>query len=637
MEVFKNMSAITGIFYRNGRSVDPKLIKSMNHRLSHRGPDGSKVWCEGSIAFGHQMLNTTPESLNEPLPFEENGMIITADARIDNRKELSKKLGIENKESVPDSYFILKSYQKWGEKCPEELLGDFAFAIWNKNNKTLFCARDHMGVKPFYYFISDNAFFFATEMKALFSIPEVPYRLNELTLASYLTQSNTDNNSTFYRDILFLNDAHSFTIDQNNYKMRKYWKLDPESKIMMSSEEDYIQAFIEIFTESIKCRLRSAFPIGFELSGGLDSSSVVCIAKNILNKNHNSTCINTYSMIFDEFPQVDESYYIKKVVNKGRIKSHYILSDKISPLKDIENILRCLEEPFNTCNMSILRNMYKNMQDNNIRVLLGGDGGDEIISHGINYLRDLAVNMHWKKLIIELKALSKHTNISISNLFLTRVIIRLIPIYIKNCLKKNILTINKESNGNNNLTLNKDFTIKLGGEDQFRETDSDSIISKFNTARKIHYFMINTHDSALEMQDRNLSSFYIEPRYPYLDKRLVEFCYAIPNDMKFKFGWSRYILRVSMENILPKEIQWRPDKKYFDPVLYKNLLLFEKKILNKIFCHNNPTIENYVNLDMLKVIYKKYKSGYKNKNLDNLWLVTLAHLWLQNNKHLKKL
>lgn len=106
------MSAITGIFYRDGRKVQPYQIKKMNDRLSHRGPDGSKVWCEGSVGLGHQMLFTTPESLHEELPFEEDRLVITADARIDNRKELSDKLGIEDKEEVSDSYFILKTYQK---------------------------------------------------------------------------------------------------------------------------------------------------------------------------------------------------------------------------------------------------------------------------------------------------------------------------------------------------------------------------------------------------------------------------------------------------------------------------------------------------------------------------------------------
>ena len=127
------MSAITGIFCRDGRKVKPELIKKVNDSLSHRGPDGSAIWLNGSVGLGHQMMWTTQESLNEKLPFEEGGLVITADARIDNRKELSEKLHVKNNEDVSDSYFILKAYEMWGENCPEHLLGDFAFAIWDKN------------------------------------------------------------------------------------------------------------------------------------------------------------------------------------------------------------------------------------------------------------------------------------------------------------------------------------------------------------------------------------------------------------------------------------------------------------------------------------------------------------------------
>jgi asparagine synthase (glutamine-hydrolysing) len=148
------MSAITGIFNRNGLEVKPELMKKMNNRLSHRGLDGSGIYCNGPVAMGHQMLKTTPESLHEKLPFhdEKTGLTITADARIDNRQELSEKLGISDRVDVPDSYFILKSYQTWGDKCPEELIGEFAFVIWDEINESLFCARDHIGVKPFYYY-----------------------------------------------------------------------------------------------------------------------------------------------------------------------------------------------------------------------------------------------------------------------------------------------------------------------------------------------------------------------------------------------------------------------------------------------------------------------------------------------------
>ena len=221
------MTAITGIFHRDERSVDYVQINKMNNTLSHRGPDGSKVYCQGSIALGHQMLYTTPESLHEILPFEEDGLVITADARIDNREELSEKLNIQNKEEVSDSYFILKAYQKWSENCIEKLLGDFVFAIWDKNNAKLFCARDHMGVKPFYYYSSDDVFLFASEIKALINNPKVSYKINELHLSNYLALIDNNRSSTFYENISSLPAAHSLTITLDDNNLKQYWKLDP--------------------------------------------------------------------------------------------------------------------------------------------------------------------------------------------------------------------------------------------------------------------------------------------------------------------------------------------------------------------------------------------------------------------------
>ena len=218
------MSAITGMFLINGRAVDSNLFKKMNDSLRHRGPDGSGIWVNGPVALGHQMLHTTSESLHEKLPFkdETSGLVITADARIDNRDELAPLLKLENSEKVSDSLFILRSYQKWGDKCPEKLLGDFAFAIWDTVKEQLFCARDHMGIKPFYYYLSDDAFYFATEIKSLFNLLDVHPRLNELRVAYHLIIKFVDE-LTFYENIISLTAAHSLKIDHKGNDILRYW------------------------------------------------------------------------------------------------------------------------------------------------------------------------------------------------------------------------------------------------------------------------------------------------------------------------------------------------------------------------------------------------------------------------------
>lgn len=627
------MSAITGIFYRDGREVDYELIKKMNEKLSHRGPDGSAIWCEGPVGLGHQMLWTTPESLHEKLPFHDKkkALIITADARIDNRTELSEKLSIKNKEDVSDSYFILKAYEKWGEKCPEHLLGDFAFAIWDKNEEKLFCARDHMGIKPFYYYLDDEIFVFGTEIKSLFCISKVPHKMNELKLAFYLMLVLTDKSLTFYEKIFSLAAACSLTVSENNENIIQYWQINKDSKIIMNSEEEYLNTFLNIFSEAINCRLRSAFPIGFELSGGLDSSSVVSTAKLILKNNGLNKNINTYSMTFDSVPQTDESYYIKKVVESGDINSNFVPSDKISPLANIESILWYQDQPFYTINMAILCNLYKKIHADGIRVVLGGYGGDEIVSYGTNYFRDLAMTLEWKKLVNEIHKYSENSKNSFFVIFFQLVVIPLIPNFVKKFFRIINFNIKKK---NDNFILNKNFTEKMGGKNHLNNIRFNTLTRKIKSARNLHYFIISkfSHQYTLEMQDRIVAPNFIELRHPFFDKRMVEFCYAIPDNMKFRSGWNRYIQRASMEKVLPKEIQWRSSKKYFDPVIERNFLK-EKKIINEIFLTENSLLTRYMNFRVINSIYKEYNSKGKLKNLNNsLWLVTILYLWLKNEK-----
>jgi asparagine synthase (glutamine-hydrolysing) len=615
------MSAITGIFYRDGRTVPEEQINKMNNRLSHRGPDGSAFWCEGSVALGHQMLYTTPESLHEILPFEEDSLVITADARIDNRKELSEKLGIEDKEEISDSYFILKAYQKWGEDCPKELLGDFAFAIWDKNKERLFCARDHMGVKPFYYYLDDEKFVFGTEIKAIFSVSEINCELNEEKIAFYLMKVSGDSEFTFYANIKCLNSASLFELDKDRIiDNKKYWNLNYQSQIIMDSEEEYIVKFREIFTEAIKCRLRSYSSIGFELSGGLDSSSIICMANRIFSKNDDVNA-KTFSFISD-IPEFDDQYYIQKIVENNEFKHNSINADEISPLEDVNTILWHHDQPFFSPHKAVISKMYKKIQDKNIHVLLTGQGGDDVISFGTYYLSELASTFQWKKLIKNLNG--NPCRLNLFKIIYYQIIIPLIPAFFRNFLRP---YLNNDVN-----ILNESFTQRIGIDinkyikDKYRKQNS----------KEYHYNLLvdDIHQEVLASIDKTIAPYSIEVRHPFFDKRLIEFCYAIPTEIKYKFGWNRYLLRIAMDGILPKEIQWRPEKSDLTPLYARNLLLFEQNTLKEIFNKNYETIGEYVNINELQKILKKYESGKNNDPFD-LWIVTILFMWLEyycNNK-----
>jgi asparagine synthase (glutamine-hydrolysing) len=203
------MSAIIGIFYLDGQPVTEAELNKMLESLAHRGSDGCGIWKDGATGLGHRMLWTTPESLHEQLPLVDRTgkLAIIADARIDNRDELIKLLGFTDRPSqqISDSQLILSAYEKWGEQCVGKLLGDFVFAIWDARKRSLFCGRDPLGIKHFYYYyLPGRAFVFASEIKGLLCLPFVPRQLDELSIAYHLLPVYDDKSSTFYQGILRL-------------------------------------------------------------------------------------------------------------------------------------------------------------------------------------------------------------------------------------------------------------------------------------------------------------------------------------------------------------------------------------------------------------------------------------------------
>ena len=297
------MSGIMGICYPDRKSVKSDVLREMLDTLAHRGMDRSAMWCENHIGLAQRMLYTTPESLLEELPYydRDRGLTITCDARIDNRQELVSWLGLDDLplSKITDSQIILAAYCKWGRDCPQKLLGVFAFAIWDERQQQLFCARDFFGIKPFYYCCSDRVFSFASEIKALFCVPEVPQQLNELRIAQYLISNLDDKQITFYQDILRLPPAHSLTISAQGSMIQRYdsLSLEPESELKLSSIDEYAEAYQTLFKQAVSRRIRSCGTVGSMLSGGLDSSSICCTTRDLFKGSDRRAIINNLRLL----------------------------------------------------------------------------------------------------------------------------------------------------------------------------------------------------------------------------------------------------------------------------------------------------------------------------------------------------
>ena len=605
------MSGIAGIYYLNQRPVSPDDLRRMVDVMAHRGPDGSAIWCEGHIGLGHRILRTTPESFLEKLPLTKGNLSITADARIDNRDELISllSLGSYSSEKITDSDIILAAYQKWRNLCPSRLLGDFSFAIWDARAGTIFCARDSMGVKPFYYYLSANTFIFASEIKALLCLQEVPHQLNETRVADYLSGLFEDRAITFYQGINRLPAANSLVVQpEKEPQLSTYWCLTPSQEIRLSSNEEYAAAFLEMFERAVNRCLRSSFPVGSALSGGLDSSSVACTARNLLAKTGRDQ-LHTFSAIFpslvaEDLAKIDERLYMDAVTAMGDIQHHPIRADQMSPIPNLDQLLWYQEEPFPPPNLYLRLAMYEVAKQHNVRVVLDGTDGDSTVSHGWELLPELARTGRWKSLFSETSAISLRYGVPQWRVLRQKV---LKPLFPKTAHKAEDLFRKRHLVENNPYPIiNASFAQRIGLAERI-QSFSHTSNSKF-TARESHVASLASplFQLVFEMDDRAAAAYSVESRHPFFDRSLMEFCVSLPTEQKLQKGWGRAVMRNAMTNILPSKVQWRPGKGNLSPNYRRKLLEYEAQTMEKVLIEDYEFLEDYIDITALHSELRNY-------------------------------
>lgn len=667
------MSGIVGIFYRDNRLVDRADLERMVNILGHRGPDGQGIWQESSVGLGHRMLHTTPESLKEKLPLTNRtgALVITADARIDNRAELIETLNLSDRphDQIADSQLILAAYEMWGESCPEKLIGDFAFVIWDGQKQQLFCARDHMGVKPFYYHYKPGRLFVcASEIKALLYLPEVPCQLNEVRIADHLVSMFEDKVITYYQDILRLPPAHILIIRDQTLHLQSYWTLDPGYELRLSSDEAYVETFRDLFFEAVRCRLRSAFPVGSTLSGGLDSSSVTCVARELLIQEKNIP-LHTFSYIFDTVTECDERSYINAVLAQAGYIPHVMPGDQLSPLIDAERVFWHLEGASIGAAMYLPWYLCHTAQQVGTRNFLTGFDGDTAISHGVTYLTELARTGQWSNFFIEgealsehfdftprnilescglpslqgfvrrrqwadfirgIGAISRHSNLSRLHLFLNYGVKPFVPKPVGRVWRR--FRGHTETPPKINTIIKPEFAQRLNLRIRLKRLNQLRS-SPPSTLREEHWRNLTTGTLPLnfELYDHTTAAFGVEARHPFMDRRLIEFCLALPPNQKLRRGWTRWILHQAMASILPEPVRLRRNKTRLGPNFIRGLLAFERETLDEIILNDSSSLENYVEINILRKAYQRLLSQEDgaDKDIMDVWgAVTLA-LWLR--------
>ncbi|OGN10615.1 MAG: asparagine synthase (glutamine-hydrolyzing) [Candidatus Yanofskybacteria bacterium RIFCSPHIGHO2_02_FULL_41_11] len=550
------MCGIAGIIENKGKEVSKANLKRMTDSVAHRGPDDEGVFLNGNIGLGHRRLSIIDVSSagHQPMPNKDRTLWITFNGEIYNYIELKKKLGGKYQTST-DTEVILAYYEKWGADCVKKFNGIFAFAIWDDNKKILFCARDHLGVKPFYYMHKNGVFYFASEIKAILAVVKSKIEPNDSIIYDYLAYGYYHHsNQTFFKDICQIPAGHTLILKNRNIKIENYWNL-PEKIINRKNTggQDVAEEFAEILKNSVKIQLRSDVPVGMQLSGGLDSSLVVSMANKITGGQKN---FRLFSFVYGKHKDIEKPYMEALAKRIGWDLEFF----EILP-SDLQNymgsMVKSQDEPFPGLPTLGLHVLAEFSRKNKIPVILGGQGGDEI-GAGYEYymgayLLDVAQRHGPDTATAEL--ISYENLHSFKKNDHSKFLLNTVNSYLASGTSQDGTSFAKPE------ILNKDFASRSAGPRFLFPAPFNSHLQNMQYRDIFHTKLPRVLHSA----DRAAMAYGVEQRVPLIDYRLVELGLGAPAFQKIRNGVQRFFMRKAAQKILPLYVRNAPKRSVPSP------------------------------------------------------------------------
>jgi asparagine synthase (glutamine-hydrolysing) len=555
------MCGIAGIIQANP-SYTKEHLQKMTDALTHRGPDGEGLWQNSSsnVLLGHRRLAIIDltDAGKQPMHYL-NRYSIVHNGEIYNYIELKEELQKKGYtfQSLTDTEVITAAYDCWKEECVQYFDGMFAFAIWDEKEKELFAAKDRFGEKPFYYYMGNGEFLFASEMKALWAAG-VNKEPNQKMLFNFITIGYTGNperaEETFYDNISKLPAASYLRLSFIYFtvSVHQYWNIDPEHQHKKITDAEAIEKFTALFQTSIKRRLRSDVAIGTSLSGGLDSSSLICVVNELQTLNVKP---ETFTASFPNFEK-DETAYAKQIADKFS-SAHHIVSVSGQELQnDCEKLCYHQEEPFGSASIYAQYKVFELAKQHGVKVLLDGQGADETLAGYHKYYK-----WYWQELFLKgklsgRKELAAARALGVQEPFTWKnKIAAWVPSFASIVMERQYLI---KALAHPDLT--KEFVQQQSKEAYYTPPDYYNLngVLHFNTC---------THglEELLRYADRNAMAHGREARLPFLSHSLVEFVFSLPSHFKIRNGWTKWLLRETIKDKMPESIVWRKDKIGFEP------------------------------------------------------------------------
>ncbi len=636
------MSAIAGIYQPDGRPVDEETLLRMREIAATRGPDGAAMWVRGNVGFAHRLLRTTEESVLEQQPLKDgNGLWITADCRIDNRTDLKEEfqsLGIwPDAAVVPDEAYILLAYQRWAEEAPDHLLGGFAFAIWDEQRRQLFCARDPLGLKPFFYHWVGRTFLFGSRVKPLFAHPSIRRRLNLGCLAENLMGSYSGLEETPYLDVKRLPGGHRLIVHRSRLEISRYWNWHPGSEPVSTAPlRENAERFQFLLRESVRAmrHVPAGARCGSLLSGGLDSSAIVSVAAS--EPGFRPETLPTFTLRFPEadpsqtlasYDPVDESCYTDALARLYRLERHPVEIRQRGPFESsFGESLWHEEGPLISPALAYFQHALMTARRLGVRAMLHGEGGDELFTVGsccpfIPLLRgDL------RRFARECRSQHRLRGTPYRN-FLGPLFRTLTPEFLK-------IPFRRIARRPVPFWIDQGFARRVHLRERAeRDVQWDARLHRSSSYGLWIWMRYNLNALYLETLDRLASPCGLEVRLPFLDTRLFRFMAGIPWDQKSCGGTHKILLREAMKDLWPAEIMTRLRKTEFSAPIRVGMERYASQEILRAVSDPHPVLRQMLDLEAAQRLWQGFSQGTTPKRILSslwpVWYIVSVDQWLK--------
>jgi asparagine synthase (glutamine-hydrolysing) len=627
------MSGIAALYHPDGSPAERSTVERMLAVIPYRAVDGLGVWHRGPVALGHARLCATPEASAESSPFvdETAGLVLSMDGRLDNREELIEQLSARGHRisTGTDAEIMLRAWQCWATEAPARVIGDFAFALWDAAERTLFCARDPLGAKSFYYFNGVGFFLCASELHQLFQDPRVVRKPNEPAVADMLVRMPVERRETLFEGVLRLEPAHYLCVSPRGVECRRYYDLDPAREITYRTDEEYSAHFLSLFKQALRCRLRSVKGVASDLSGGLDSSSIVCLTETL---RHNGEAqvenFESFSARFASGPAA-EAEYVEDVLRQYPHRHTYVLPAAVPLAELTRQVAHYLDLP-DYPNSACADYTPLLGKRNDLRVRMTGLGGDEWLSGTYFVYADLIRQLRLATLLRTLR-IDRNPPVGASDFpgyastLLHYGVWPLVPDNLKSLINQ------WRSPPEPTAVVSRALAARTGLSERLSARLRLPRCRSFAQGAVYRVYSGGFLTYPLELDARWTSRFRLEGRHPLLDRRVLEFAFAIPYSQRCRRNLAKFVLRGAMRGIVPERVRMRPDKADLTEIYPMALAALGGE---RLFDHLNSVKHGWVDGEAVGRLYRSMAAAFSRgdpsymQNVYELWMVFALELWL---------